>query len=164
MNVNDEIKTRKMRVIGNDGEQIGVLGRKEALLLAQEKELDLVEVAPNAKPPVAKIMDYGKFKYEQKKKQKKNMKKNKTQLKEIQFGPKTEEHDFNFKMRHIKRFLEKGHRVKIGVYFRGRELAYLDRGEEILNEIYEDLKDDVVLQKEIEKQGRLMFMIVAPKS
>jgi len=153
-----------MRVIGNDGEQIGVLGRKEALLLAQEKELDLVEVAPNAKPPVAKIMDYGKFKYEQKKKQKKNMKKNKTQLKEIQFGPKTEEHDFNFKMRHIKRFLEKGHRVKIGVYFRGRELAYLDRGEEILNEIYEDLKDDVVLQKEIEKQGRLMFMIVAPKS
>jgi len=164
MNVNDEIKTRKMRVIGNDGEQIGVLGRKEALLLAQEKELDLVEVAPNAKPSVAKIMDYGKFKYEQKKKQKKNMKKNKTQLKEIQFGPKTEEHDFNFKMRHIKRFLEKGHRVKIGVYFRGRELAYLDRGEEILNEIYEDLKDDVVLQKEIEKQGRLMFMIVAPKS
>jgi len=164
MNVNDEIKTRKMRVIGNDGEQIGVLGRKEALLLAQEKELDLVEVAPNAKPSVAKIMDYGKFKYEQKKKQKKNMKKNKTQLKEIQFGPKTEEHDYNLKMRHIKRFLEKGHRVKIGVYFRGRELAYLDRGEEILNEIYEDLKDDVVLQKEIEKQGRLMFMIVAPKS
>ena len=163
MNVNDEIKSRKMRVIGTDGEQIGVMKRREALHLAQEKEMDLVEVASNANPPVCRIMDYGKFKYEQKKKQKKNRKKNKTQLKEIQFGPKTEEHDYNFKMRHIERFLKKGHRVKVGIYFKGREMAYIDQGEEMLRDIYEDLKDKATIQKDIEKQGRLMFMIVAPK-
>ena len=148
--------------MGPEGEQIGVMGSREALELAEQKGLDLVEVAPSARPPVVRIMDYGKFRYEQTKKQKKN-KKNVIQVKEIQFRPKTDIHDYNFKLRHIREFLEKGHRVKVGVYFRGREMAYLDKGREILAQVLVELEDIAKVEQNIDQAGHLMFLIVSPK-
>ena len=160
--INGAIRAREVRVVGPEGEQIGVMGSREALSLAEEKGLDLVEVAPNARPPVVRIMDYGKFRYEQTKKQKKN-KKNVIQVKEIQFRPKTDIHDYNFKVRHIREFLEKGHRVKVGVYFRGREMAYLDKGREILAQVMQELEEVAKIEKDIDQAGHLMFLIVSPK-
>ncbi len=138
------------------------MSSRDALSMAEERELDLVEVSPNSKPPVARIMDYGKYKYEQTKKQKKN-KKNAVQVKEIQFRPKTDIHDYNFKVKHIREFLEKGHRVKVGVYFRGREMAYLDKGREILAQLLVELEEVAKLEKDIDQAGRLMFLIISPK-
>ena len=160
--VNRGIKAKELRVIGADGEQLGVLPLSAALELAEEKGLDLVEVAANANPPVARIMDYGKYKYELTKKMKKN-KKNAVQVKEIQFRPKTDEHDFQFKLKHIREFLEKGNRVKVGVFFRGREMAYQDKGREILARVLTELDDIAKVEKDIEHTGRLMFMVISPK-
>ncbi len=151
-----------MRVIGAEGEQLGVMASRDALTMAEDKELDLVEVSPNAEPPVARIMDYGKYKYEQTKKQKKN-KQSAVQVKEIQFRPKTDVHDYNFKVRHIREFLSKGHRVKVGVYFRGREMAYLDKGREILSQLLLELDEVAKMEKDIDQAGRLMFIIISPK-
>ena len=151
-----------MRVIGAEGEQLGVMASRDALTMAEDKELDLVEVSPNAEPPVARIMDYGKYKYEQTKKQKKN-KQSAVQVKEIQFRPKTDVHDYNFKVRHISECLSKGHRVKVGVYFRGREMAYLDKGREILSQLLLELDEVAKMEKDIDQAGRLMFIIISPK-
>jgi len=151
-----------LRVIGAEGEQLGVMASRDALTMAEDKELDLVEVSPNAEPPVARIMDYGKYKYEQTKKQKKN-KQSAVQVKEIQFRPKTDVHDYNFKVRHIREFLSKGHRVKVGVYFRGREMAYLDKGREILSQLLLELDEVAKMEKDIDQAGRLMFIIISPK-
>ncbi len=150
-------------MIGDDGEQLGIMPTEEALSLAESKELDLVEVSPTARPPVCKIMDYGKFKYEQSKKQRESKKKQHTvQVKEVKFRPKTEEHDYQFKKRHAEEFLEKNHKVKITVQFRGRELDHRDRGQRIMERLQEDLGHVASVEREPKFEGRLMVMYLAP--
>lgn len=160
--VNESIRAAEVRVIGPEGEQVGVLSIGEALRMAEEAGLDLVEVSPEAKPPVTRIMDFGKYRFEQTKKQKKN-KKNVVHLKEIQFRPKTDEHDYEFKVRHIREFLEKGHRVKVGVFFRGREMSFVDQGRAILDRVLLELSEIAKIEKDVEHTGRLMMMVLAPK-
>jgi len=160
--VNENIRSSQVRVIGPEGEQVGVLSIGDALRMAEEAGLDLVEVAADAKPPVARIMDFGKYRFEQTKKQKKN-KKNVVHLKEIQFRPKTDEHDYEFKVRHIREFLEKGHRVKVGVFFRGREMSFVDQGRAILERVVLELNEVAKVEKDVEHTGRLMMMVLAPK-
>ncbi len=152
-----------MRVIGADAEQLGILQRNDALQMAKEQGLDLVEVSPNAEPPVCRIMDYGKFKYEQQKK-KQEAKKNQTvvQIKEIKVRPKTDDHDYETKVRHIRRFLEQGDRCKVSVFFRGREIVHKDRGETILDRIIEDTKDIGKVEQEARTEGRVLQMLLVP--
>ena len=137
---------------------------KKALELALKEELDLVEVAPNADPPVCKIMDYGKFKYQQNKRTQEAKKKQTViQVKEIKVRPKTDEHDLQVKIRHIKRFLEEKDKAKVTILFRGREIAYADQGTKVLERIKEELKDDAVVEQAPKMEGRNMIMILAPK-
>ncbi len=137
---------------------------EQALKMAEERELDLVEIAPSAKPPVCKIIDYQRFLYEQKKKEKeKKAKAAKVVVKEIRFGPNTDEHDYNFKLKHAQNFLEEGNKVKATVFFRGRTIIYKDRGRELLQKLAEDLEEFGKLEKEPTMEGRRMTMIIAPK-
>lgn len=152
-----------MRVIADDGEQLGILPTPEALRISQEKGLDLVEVAPNSDPPVCRIMDFGKYKYQQQKKQQEARKKQTTiQLKEIKVRPKTDEHDYQTKLKHIKRFLEAGDRCKVTVFFRGREIVHKDRGLIILKRVIEDLGDQTKVEQEPRSEGRTMNMLLSP--
>lgn len=152
-------------MIGLDGEQLGIVPLKKALDLAAEVELDLVEVAPNATPPVCKIMDYGKFKYQQSKRSQEAKKKQTViQVKEVKVRPKTDEHDLQVKIRHIRRFLGQKDKAKVTIVFRGREIAYTDQGMKILERIEQELKDDVVIEQHPKMEGRNMVMILAPKS
>jgi len=148
-----------------DGEQLGIVPLKKALDLAAEVELDLVEVAPNATPPVCKIMDYGKFKYQQSKRSQEAKKKQTViQVKEVKVRPKTDEHDLQVKIRHIRRFLGQKDKAKVTIVFRGREIAYTDQGMKILERIEQELKDEVVIEQHPKMEGRNMVMILAPKS
>lgn len=161
---NEMIRVREVRVIAADGEQLGILQRNEAIAMAKEAGLDLVEVSSNAEPPVCRIMDYGKFKYEQQKK-KQEAKKRQTvvQIKEIKVRPKTDEHDYETKLRHIRRFLEEGDRCKITVFFRGREIVHKDRGTAILDRIVQDLADVGKVDQEARAEGRTLQMLLVPK-
>jgi translation initiation factor IF-3 len=160
--VNDEIRAVKVRVIDDQG-QLGVLTPQEAIKLAQQRGLDLIEIVPNAEPPVCKIMDFGKFKYEQTKKDKIQRKhQHVTQLKELRFHPNTDDHDFEFKTRHAKRFLAEGHKVKATVVFKGREITYKEHGEEILRRLAEQLTDVAKVDQTAKLEGRSMAMIFAP--
>jgi len=151
-------------VIGADGVQIGIMSIQEALAQAAEANLDLVEVAPQATPPVCRIMDYGKFKYQQSKKLQEARRRQTTiQVKEIKLRPKIEEHDMAFKLRNIRRFLAQNDKTKITMIFRGREMAYPERGHRILQQIAEALADVGVVEQEPRMEGRTMYMIVAPK-
>ncbi|EPR41258.1 translation initiation factor IF-3 [Desulfovibrio sp. X2] len=133
------------------------------MALAQEKGLDLVEVAPNADPPVCRIMDYGKYKYEQQKKQQSARKKQaQVQIKEIKFRPKTDEHDYQTKLRHIRRFLEEGDRCKATIFFRGREIVHKDRGETVLARVAQDTADIAKVEQEARAEGRTLFIMLAP--
>jgi translation initiation factor IF-3 len=162
--VNSIIRVKEVRVIDSDGSQLGIMLIEEALRHAEEEGLDLVEVAPDEKPPVCRVMDYGKFKYQQSKRIHEAKKKQKTfQLKEIKMRPKTEEHDYLFKLKHIRRFLADGNKAKITVMFRGRELAHIDRGEKILIRLMEDLNDISVVEQLPKREGRNMTIVVAPK-
>ncbi len=154
-----------MRLIGVDGKQIGIVSIQEALRRAEEEGLDLVEVAPNANPPVCRVMDYGKYKYEQKKKQQQAKKKQaQVQIKEIKLRPKIEEHDFQFKLKHIKRFLtEDKARVKVMIWFRGREVVHKDLGKALLDRIIEEVKDIAKVDKPPQMEGRNMVMFLVPK-
>jgi len=144
---------------------LGVLAIKKALELAVQEELDLVEVAPNADPPVCKIMDYGKFKYQQNKRSQEAKKKQTViQVKEVKIRPKTDEHDLQVKVRNIKRFLEEKDKAKVTILFRGREIAYADQGTKVLDRIREELKDIAVVEQLPKMEGRNMVMILAPKS
>ena len=137
---------------------------EQALKMAEERELDLVEIAPTAKPPVCKIIDYQRFLYEQKKKEKeKKAKAAKVVVKEIRFGPNTDEHDYNFKLKHALNFLEEGNKVKATVFFRGRTIIYKDRGRELLQKLAEDLEELGKVEKSPTMEGRRMTMIIAPK-
>jgi translation initiation factor IF-3 len=153
-----------VRVIGEGGVQLGILPIAQALALAKGEGLDLVEVAPQLDPPVCRIMDYGKFRYQQTKKVQ-EAKKRRTiiQVKEIKIRPKTEEHDFQFKLKNIRRFLEKKNKTKISLMFRGREIQYQEAARKILNRISEETKDLAVIEQDPKLEGRNMTMILGPK-
>lgn len=161
--INELIRAYKVRVVGENIEP-GVYSIQEALKMAQELELDLVEISPNADPPVCKIVDYSKFKYEQKKKQKElKAKAQKSVLKEIRFGPNTDDHDFDFKMKHAINFLKEGSKVKAYVQFSGREMAYKERGEVLLLKFAQGLEDYGKVEQLPLLEGRRMSLTLAPK-
>ncbi len=162
--MNEYIQAEEVRLISEEGKQIGVVPVNEALEKAQEHGLDLVEIAPKAKPPVCKIMDYGKYIYEQNKKEKQNKKKQHTvTLKEIRMRPKTEDHDLEFKVRHARSFLENKNKVKFTVQFRGRELAYKEFGEQLLDRVLEMLEDIAKIEQPKKFEGRMMTMVLTHK-
>jgi translation initiation factor IF-3 len=153
-----------VRVIGADGEQVGVLTRDEALKMAEDAGLDLVEIVPNADPPVCRVMDFGKFKFEQQKKAHAAKRKTKQQeIKELKFRPSTEDGDYNVKMRNLRRFLEEGDKVKVTVRFKGREMAHTELGEAMVKRIQGDIVEDAVVESFPRFEGRQMVMMVAPK-
>lgn len=159
------IKLKEVRVISSDGEQLGVLETREAIRRAEEAGLDLVEVAPTAKPPVCRIMDFGKYKYELAKKAH-DSRKNQTVIlvKEIKLRPRTDEHDVAFKLNNIKRFLAEGNKVKVSVMFRGREMAHTDQGRAVLNKIVAELQNEAVIEQPPRMEGRNMMLFLAPKA
>ena len=164
LRINEEIRAREVRVITADGEQLGVMSGRAAQQLAVERHLDLVEIAPTAKPPVCKIMDYGKFRYEQQKREKEARKKQKTfDIKEVKLRPGIEDHDFNVKYKNAVRFLEDGDKVKVTIMFRGRELSHPELGEVLLNRMAQQLKEIAVVERVPKLEGKNMIMIVAPK-
>jgi translation initiation factor IF-3 len=163
--INEQIRVPEVRLIGPDGQQVGIMPIKEALARAAEAHLDLVEVAPQAAPPVCRIMDYGKFKYQQSKKQQEARRRQTIiQIKEVKVRPKIEEHDMGFKLRNTRRFLADGDKVKISVIFRGREIAHTDRGYRILAQMAEVLADVGGIEQEPKLEGRNLSMIVTPKA
>jgi translation initiation factor IF-3 len=160
--LNERIRVPQVRLIDPEGNQLGVVPTEDALRRAQEADLDLVEVAPNAEPPVCRLMDYGKFAYRAAKEQKQRP--HHTQLKEVKFRPKIDEHDFNFKLNHIIRFLGQGHMVKATVMFRGREVVHPEYGRKILDRVMEELEEDSFkVEKPASMEGRLMTMVLTPK-
>lgn len=162
--INEEIRAKEVRLIGADGEQVGIVSLSQALNAAAEVDLDLVEISPNAEPPVCKIMDYGKFIFEKSKAQKEQKKKQKQiQVKEVKFRPGTDEGDYQVKLRNLRRFLEGGDKAKVTVRFRGREMAHQEIGIELLNRIKSEL-EDVSSCESFPKQveGRQMIMVLAP--
>jgi translation initiation factor IF-3 len=162
--INEQIKVPEIRLIGADGQQVGVMPVREALARALEANLDLVEVAPQANPPVCRIMDYGKYKYQQSKKQQEARRRQTTiQVKEVKVRPKIEEHDMAFKLRNTRRFLGEGDKVKISVIFRGREIAHPDRGFRLLARMSEALADIATVEQHPKLEGRNLSMIVTPK-
>jgi len=161
--VNERIRVREVRVVDEDGTQIGIMRTLDALDLAKKKKLDLVEVAPNARPPVCRIMDYGKYRYKQTKREHEARKKqHNVSLKEIKLRPKTGEHDYQFKVKHIERFLKQLNKVKVTIMFRGREMSHPEIGREILERICEHFGDKVEIEKRPHLDGRNMTMILAP--
>lgn len=162
--VNHEIKAREVRVIDSNGQQLGIMSLKEALRIAQERQLDLVKVASDAKPPVCKIMDYGKYKYEQSKREKEARKNQKIiNIKEIRMNPTIEEHDFQVRVRNALRFLKDGDKVKVTIKFRGREITHTQLGEEVLKKMAENVKEVGFIEKSPQIEGRNMVMIISPK-
>ncbi len=161
--VNRRIRAKEVRVIDPDGNQLGIMPLDDALNTAMDMDLDLVEVAETSDPPVCRIMDYGKFKYQQSKKSQESRKKQTIiQLKEIKLRPKTDEHDFQFKVRHMERFLKEGNKVKVSMIFRGREIMHPDIGERILKRVIDFTKELGVVEQAPKREGRAMNMILAP--
>jgi translation initiation factor IF-3 len=162
--VNERIRAREVLVIDENGQKLGVMPTREALNLARERGLDLVEVSPNANPPVCRIMDFGKYKYQMQKKMHEAKKKQKTiEVKTVKIRPRTDEHDMQVRIKQVKKFLEKGNKVKAIVMFRGREQAHVDLGEAQLLKIYDAVKDIAEMERKPKKEGRDMIMILAPK-
>jgi translation initiation factor IF-3 len=162
--VNERIRVPQVRVIGDDGQQIGVVPVREALTLAQSKGLDLVEVSPTARPPVCRIMDYGKFKYEQNLRARKAKKKqHQMQLKEIKMRPKIDDHDYEFKMRHARDFLAERDKVKFTITFRGREMAHMDIGQQLVRRILSELTDVALVESPPRQEGKSLTTVVMPK-
>ena len=162
--VNRQIHAKTVRLIALDGSQLGIVSIQEALSSASEHGLDLVEVAPNSDPPVCRVMDYGKFKYQASKKEQGARKKGKVfQVKEIKLRPHTEEHDLGFKIRNLKKFLDKKNRVKVTVIFRGREIAYKDMGKELLEKVAEEVMDKGTVEQPPRDEGRNLSMLIVPK-
>lgn len=163
--VNSQIRAKEVRVIDENGNNVGVMTIREALALAEERGLDLVEVAPNSNPPVCKIMDYGRYKYQMKKKMKEAKKKQTfIEVKEIKIRPRIEEHDYQVKLKHIRRFLTEGNKAKVILWMRGRELEHVERGEAILKRIIEDTKDIGEVEKPPSREdGRAIFMVLTPR-
>lgn len=168
LRINENIRIREVRLIDENGEQLGVLPTREALQKAQDVGLDLVEVSPNANPPVCRIIDYGKYKFEQEKKLRESKKKQTViKNKEVRMQPKIEEHDLSFKTKMIGKFLKEGNKVKVTIRFRGRELAHKDRGRDLLNKILSILDEDNIaynVDKKIAMEGKMMSMILSQKA
>lgn len=163
MQINDEIREKEVRVVSADGEQLGVMSSKDAIALAESKGLDLVNIAPTAKPPVCKIMDYGKYKFELQKREKMNRKNQKVvNIKEVQLSPSIDTNDFNTKCNHAKRFLKGGDKVKVCVRFRGRELTHSELGEALLKRFAENCEDVGTVERAAKLEGRNMTMFLAP--
>ena len=164
MIVNEQIRSKEVRLIGKDGDQVGVVSRDEALRIAEQENLDLVLVSPNAKPPVARVIDYGKYRYEQQKREKEQRKKQKTvNVKEIRLSPTIDDHDFETKMRQGRGFVEKGDKVKVSIRFRGRAITHKDIGREVLERFAEGMNDVAQVESKTQMEGRNMFMMLAPK-
>lgn len=162
--INEQIKDREVRLVGEDGEQLGVMSSREALKLAQEAELDLVKIAPGAKPPVCKIIDYGKYRYEQARKEKEAKKKQKTvELKEIRLSPNIEANDLNTKINATRKFITKSNKVKITLRFRGREMAHMHKSRHILDDFAKELEDIAVVEKAPKFEGRSISMVLTEK-
>nr|WP_292356046.1 MULTISPECIES: translation initiation factor IF-3 [unclassified Methylophaga] len=163
--LNSEITAREIRVTDANGEQLGIISLAKALELAEEAELDLVEIAPQAEPPVCRIMDYGKYVFEANKQKAIAKKKQKQiQVKEIKFRPGTEEGDYQVKLRNLTRFLEEGNKTKVSLRFRGREMAHQELGLKLLERVADDLKDLSVIEQHPKKEGRQMIMVLAPSN
>lgn len=164
LRINDEIRAREVRVVSSTNEQLGIMLLRDALRLASEQQFDLVEVAPTAKPPVCRIMDFGKFKYEQQKRDKEAKKKQKVfTLKEVKLRPNIEDHDFEVKKKNALRFLEDGDKVKVTIMFRGRELSHPELGRQILVRMAAELKDIANVERDAKLEGKNMIMILAAK-
>ena len=164
MMVNDGIRARELRLIDQDGEQLGVKTKAEALKIAEQANLDVVLVAPNAKPPVARIMDYGKFRFEQQKKEREARKKQKViNVKEVRLSPTIDLNDFNTKLRSARKFLEKGDKVKASIRFKGRAITHKEIGQKVLDRLAEETKDIASVEQQAKMDGRSMFLVLAPK-
>ncbi|CCE22590.1 translation initiation factor IF-3 [Methylotuvimicrobium sp.] len=164
MRINDTITSRRVRVVGADGEALGIISIDEAKQLAYDNDLDLVEISPNADPPVCKVMDYGKFQFEQNKKQQAAKKKQKQiQVKEVKFRPGTEEGDYQVKLKNLTKFLEEGNKTKITLRFRGREMAHKELGMDLLKRIEKDLEELALVEQFPKMEGRQMVMVMGPK-
>lgn len=162
--INEDIRDREIRLVGDDGEQLGLMSARQALTLAIEKQMDLVKIAPQANPPVCKIMDYGKFRFEQSKKEKEAKKNQKViNIKEIRFSPKIEEHDLSVKAKNAQKFLIEGDKVKVTIRFRGREVDHVAFGQNALSKFFELVADFGVIEKPAKLEGKNMTMILAPK-
>ncbi|MDK2931478.1 MAG: translation initiation factor IF-3 [Bacillota bacterium] len=162
--MNEAIRAREIRLIDENGEQLGIMVVREGLRIAAERGLDLVEVAPNAKPPVCRLLDYGKYKYEQAKRDREARKKQRTMdIKEVRMTPKIEGHDFQVKVRNAQKFLQDGDKVKATVRFRGREIVHADIGRALLLDLAEEVKDYGVIEREPRVEGKHMIMVLAPK-
>ena len=160
--INEQIRDREIRLIGEDGEQLGIMSAREAMKIAQEAELDLVKIAPAAKPPVCKIIDYGKYKYEQARKEKEAKKKT-VEVKEVRLSPNIDTNDLNTKINNAKKFISKGNKVKVTLRFRGREMAHVQQSKHILDDFAETLADVAVVEKPAKMEGRAMSMVLAEK-
>jgi len=162
--INEEIRDKELRIIGSDGEQLGIMSLEAALELANEKKLDLVNISPNANPPVCKILDYGKYRYEMQKREKEARKKQRiTQVKEIRLSTFIEDHDINVKSHTASKFLKDGDKVKVSLRFRGREKDYASRGLEVMQKFAENIAEFGTVEKKPEFEGRSLIMVVAPK-
>ncbi|MCY0897920.1 MAG: translation initiation factor IF-3 [Firmicutes bacterium] len=164
LRINEEIRVREVRVVGDNGEQFGVMSLRDALQLAQERHVDLVEVSPTAKPPVCRLMDYGKYKYEQAKRDRESRKKQKVvNVKELKMRPAIEEHDFDVKVKNARRFLEDGDKVKCTMVFRGREIVHASLAQQTLTRLADLVSDIGAVERAPRVEGRTMIMILAPK-
>ena len=162
--INEQIRDREIRLIGEDGEQLGIMSAREAMKIAQEAELDLVKIAPAAKPPVCKILNYGKYRFEQIKREKEAKKKQKTvEVKEVRLSPNIDTNDLNTKINNAKKFISKGNKVKVTLRFRGREMAHVQQSKHILDDFAETLADVAVVEKPAKMEGRAMSMVLAEK-
>jgi translation initiation factor IF-3 len=165
LRINEEIRAKEIRVVSSEGEQLGIMMVKDALKLAVEKELDLVEVAPTAKPPVCRIMDYGKYRYEQSKREREARKKQRViEVKEIRMTPKIEEHDFQVKVKAAQKFLKDGDKVKAMIRFRGREIVHAELGRTLLIQLFESVRDNAIIEREPKIEGKNMIMILSGKA
>lgn len=164
MMVNDGIRARELRLIGSDGEQLGVKTKAEALNIAEQANLDLVLVAPGAKPPVARIMDYGKYRFEQQRKTAKRVKTKVINVKEVRLSPTIDLNDFNTKLRNARKFLEKGDKVKASIRFKGRAITHKEIGQKVLNRLAEETADIATVEQKAKMDGRSMFLTLAPKN
>jgi translation initiation factor IF-3 len=162
--INEQIRDKEIRLIGEHGEQLGIMSSKDAMKLAREAELDLVKIAPTAKPPVCKIIDYSKYRYEQAKKAKEAKKRQKvSELKEIRLSPNIDSNDLNTKVNQARKFLDKGDKIKVSLRFRGREMAHISNGRENLDEFFDKLSDVAVVEKQPKLEGRSMSMVISAK-
>ena len=159
------IRVREVSVIGDDGEPLGVIPTDEAIRMAEDQDLDLVEVAPNSNPPVCRIMDYGKHKYKASKKAHEAKKNQKVvHVKEVKFRPNTDQHDFDFKMKHVHRFLENGDKAKVVIFFKGREIVHREFGQKVLERIADQTEDIAIIEQSAKQEGRTLVMVLAPKN